>query len=275
MISEPVVTADGSLTCRHPVYRETYHAVEGARSEAVAKFILPSRLEERLSSGPVRLLDVGFGLGVNCRVAVDTARRIPGSCLILHTLEADPEAWVRARGLYPECRVTERLAEAGHCCGDGMEIFRHDGDIRQTLSGLPGPYDLIFHDPFSPMKNTECWTVDLFRRLFERLHPDGMLLTYSESAAVRAGLLQAGFHLGTSPAVPPHRGGTVAARKTSLLNHPVDSALYGVFPKNIPFRDPDLQDSGQAIRARREAEVRRGSFTPDAQSGTGPSNISR
>lgn len=258
MTFEALRTADGSLTCRHPVYNESYHAVEGARSEALAKFITPSRLASRLSAGPVRLLDVGFGLGVNCRAAVDTARAAAGSGLCIDTLEADPGAWLRARALYPDCDITRALAESGRYRAPGVEVFRRDGDLRKTLPGLGGSYDLIFHDPFSPMKNTECWTRDLFRLLYARLSPDGLLLTYSESAAVRAGLLQAGFRIGQSPAVPPHRGGTVAAGPEAGLDDPIDPAAFALFPKNIPFRDPDLRDKAQTIRSRREAEVRAG-----------------
>ncbi|MCC5843745.1 MAG: hypothetical protein JJU05_05780 [Verrucomicrobia bacterium] len=310
MISEPIrtekiVTDDGSLTCRHPLFGEPYHALQGARSEAESKFIRPSRLAARLTTGSVRLLDVGFGLGVNCRAAVGIAHaasamsesRCDGDLLrccdgipitaspktpsppppgltpsnpdsrrrrcfplTLDTLEADPDAWLRARELYPDCAVTRALAETGRFEDRHCRITRYDGDLRRSLPDLTEPYDLIFHDPFSPLKNTECWTLDVFRLLFARLKPDGLLLTYSESAAVRAGLLQAGSHIGATPAVPPHRGGTMASPDPAALPHPVDPVPFRIYPKNIPFRDPALTDTGHAIRARREAEVRDGRF---------------
>ena len=40
---------DGSLTRRHPGHGEPYHAHEGARSEAEAKFITPSALREKIN----------------------------------------------------------------------------------------------------------------------------------------------------------------------------------------------------------------------------------
>lgn len=261
MTSEPlpiqsIITDDGSLTCRHPVYGEPYHALQGARTEAESKFILPSRLAERLRQGPLRLLDVGFGLGVNCRAAAQTARQTGGHILSVDTVEADPDAWLRARTLYPECRLTRELTETGRYQDHFVQVTRHDGDLRQGLTHMEGPWDVVFHDPFSPLKNTECWTLDLFRLFFQKLSPDGLLLTYSESAAVRAGLLQAGFLIGTSPAVPPHRGGTLAARAPHQLTHPLDPSPFQIFPKNVPFRDQALADSGHSIRARREASVR-------------------
>lgn len=259
---QKILTDDGSPTCRHPLFGEPYHALQGARTEAEHKFILPSRLMQRLRNAPVRLLDVGFGLGVNCRAAAHTAQSLHAYPLILETLEADPEAWGRARELYPECPLTRSLAETGRFESVSVQAIRHDGDLRQTLPSLPGAFDLIFHDPFSPLKNTECWTLEVFRLLFEHLNPDGLLLTYSESSAVRAGLLHAGFHIGITPAVPPHRGGTQASPRLSNLTSPLDPAPFQQFPKTIPFRDPSLTDSGREIRARREATIRARKHNP-------------
>lgn len=68
---ESVTTADGSPTLYHPGFRQHFHTLAGAATEAERKFVIPSRLRERLAAGkPVRVLDVGFGLGVNCAAAL-------------------------------------------------------------------------------------------------------------------------------------------------------------------------------------------------------------
>ena len=51
-----VRTADGSFTLYHPGFRQHFHSLAGAVSEAERKFVEPSRLAERLARGPVRLL---------------------------------------------------------------------------------------------------------------------------------------------------------------------------------------------------------------------------
>lgn len=248
MTSEVIRTGDGSLTCRHPGYGEAYHAVQGALSEARTKFLEPSALAGRLFSGPVRLLDIGFGLGVNLRAAAALPR---AHLLRADTLELEPVALERAMELYPDCGMTRALAASGHFEGDDLEVRLHPGDARRTLAGLPGPYDVVFHDPFSPLKNTECWTVEFFSLLRERLASGGILCTYSESRAVRAGLQAAGFLVGPSPAAPPHRGGTLAALEPGSLTQVLEEE------KARPFHDNTEKTlSGKEIRSRREADVR-------------------
>ena len=133
---------------------------------------------------------------------------------------------------------------------ENLHVRLHLGDARRTLPGLPGGYDLIFHDPFSPLKNTECWTAQFFHLLREQVTPQGLLLTYSESKAVRAGLRDAGWVVGSSPATPPHRGGTMASPDAAMRPEPVPV-------EGFAFQDNEtLTRTGREIRAAREARVR-------------------
>ena len=140
---------------RHPVLGEPYHALQGASSEAECKFIRPSRLRDRLKSGPVRLLDVGFGLGINCRTALACAG---DAHLTIDSLEHEPEALNRGLEVEPDDPLILSLKAAEIYRPPNATVTLHLGDLRETLPGLPGPYDVIFHDPFSPLKNTEAWT---------------------------------------------------------------------------------------------------------------------
>ncbi|MDQ7082078.1 MAG: hypothetical protein Q9N34_03150 [Aquificota bacterium] len=64
-----VETADGSLTLVSPEYCEPYHSITaGAVTECLEKFIKPSRILEKAKlKEEVRILDVGFGLGIQHR----------------------------------------------------------------------------------------------------------------------------------------------------------------------------------------------------------------
>lgn len=247
MTSDPIRTADGSFTLRHPERGETYHAHEGAQSEAHSKFIFPSRLLERLRKGPVRILDVGFGLGINCREALNIGGSGP---LHIDSVEVEPEALERGLLLFPDDPLLLDLRRTRKHERPQRRVELYAGDLRDLLSDLPGPYDLIFHDPFSPLKNTECWTVELFTHLRDRLKPDGALLTYSESGVVRAALQHAGFLIGATPAIPPHRGGTLATLDANLLDHPLPPQTA------LPYREPRLRATAHEIRSAREARVR-------------------
>ncbi len=250
MISEPVRTGDGSLTRRHHATGQLYHARDGARTETEAKFILPSHLAERLQAGPVRLLDIGFGMGYTCLQALS----LPAPHGIrIDTLEMEAEVFDEASGCHPPHPLFAALRDHGEWESEGRKVVAHLGDLRQTLHRVPSGVDLIFHDPFAPLVNTEAWTREIFARLAALLNPGGLLLTYSQSRIVRASLHAAGFRLGTTPARPPHRGGTVAAIPPTILQCPLSEPAGGWGP---PFEDPDQNASATTIRSRREALLR-------------------
>jgi tRNA U34 5-methylaminomethyl-2-thiouridine-forming methyltransferase MnmC len=245
MTSDPILTNDGSYTLRHPQLGETYHARDGARGESLAKFILPSGIAERLRLGPLRLLDIGFGLGLNARCALECAVATAAFPLTIDSLEWEPVALDRALLLSPDDPLCLDVKRSGRHCAGPHNVVLHLGDARQVLQRLPGPWDLIFHDPFSPMKNTECWTQDFFALLRSKVSKNGALYTYSESRVVRAGLLAAGWSVENTPARPPQRGGTCA--RPSQATPPGEA---------LPWRDPELRDTGTRIRQRRELAIR-------------------
>ncbi|MDF3128089.1 MnmC family methyltransferase [Kiritimatiellaeota bacterium B1221] len=246
MTSRVIKTDDGSLTLRHPEVGEAYHSLDGAASETRNKFILPSRLSERLAHGPVRLLDVGFGLGLNCRAALSCPSTHP---LHIDSLEREPQALDRGLMLFPGDPLILSLRASGYYQNASHTVELHLGDVRQSIQTLSQPYDLIFHDPFSPVRNSECWTVELFAEMFRLLNPGGALLTYSQSKMVRAAMHEAGFIIRDTPVPAPHRGGTLACKQGTGLD-PAPA---------LPLRDPTLNASGHKIRSLREAEIRRAS----------------
>lgn len=250
MISESVRTDDGSSTRRHPVTGELYHARDGALTETREKYLGPARLAERLRQGPVRLLDVGFGIGLACIEAL--ALPAPHG-LHIDTLEREADAFAAAGAFHPGHPLPRALHLRREWRDGTRRVVAHVGDLRQTLRHIPPGLHLIFHDPFQPLHNTEAWTVEVFRLQAERLHPRGLWLTYSQSRIVRAGLREAGFHPGDTPAGASRRGGTAAALDPDLLAHPLAPPPEGW---GEPFRDPDLRDSPARIRSRREAATR-------------------
>ncbi len=244
MTSKVIRTDDGSLTLRHPEVGEAYHSLDGADSETRNKFILPSRLSERLTHGPVNLLDVGFGLGLNCRSALACSGKYP---LHIDSLEIEHQALERGLVVCPDDPLILSLLQSGTFESGRNRVQLHLGDLRQTVKSLCQPYDLIFHDPFSPVRNSECWTVEIFAEMYRLLKPDGALLTYSQSKMVRAALHEAGFILHDTEVPAPHRGGTLACKQGTGLE----------FDPALPLRDPGLNASGHEIRSQREAALRR------------------
>ena len=254
--SDPVPTADGSFTFWHPDYREHYHSKNGASSESEIKFISPSRLEDRLRHGPVRLLDIGFGLGGNAFAALRRAVACASHPLEIHSLENDPDALERGKVVTrdpEEQRWFQKLEEQGTLHLPQVELTLHAIDFRESAQVFSGQtFDLFFHDPFSPMKNPQGWTLELFDSFRTLAADSACLLTYSEAWAVRAGLQRAGWTVGETPGRGSHRGGTIASPDPGEIACPV-AEPEGI--KTIPYRDPNLSHSAQEILRTRQEEV--------------------
>ena len=82
-----------------------------------------------------------------------------------------------------------------------IEEFQHDS-----------PEDLIYFDSFSPEKQPELWTVAIFEKMFQLLHPGGRLTTYCAKGDVRRAMLAAGFHVSKEKGPPGKREMLVATK---------------------------------------------------------------
>ena len=126
-------------------------------------------------------------------------------------------------------------------------------DARRVVNILNDKYDLIFHDPFSPVKLPELWTVDILKQLYRLLDDKGVLLTYSSSNSVRGGMIEAGFKLGNTEPVGRKSPGTIVAKNEMLIQYPLtkEQKLLLDSTAGIPYYDPEFNMTSQEILAHR------------------------
>jgi radical SAM protein (TIGR01212 family) len=261
-----VETEDGSVTFWNEDYKEHYHTPAGARLEAEEKYIVPSKLRERLAKGDVQLLDVCFGLGYNSLCALNLTRKDAPSTLSITALEMDRRV-VRAASQNIQPLETDSfdwkktLAELHNNqesrITDYALLSIVWGDARYTIKKLkPHAFDLIFLDAFSTQRNSELWTVDFFRKLKAVMKPDAVLLTYCAAIPVRAGLMEAGFFVGETDPVGRKRGGTIAAMRANDIEIPLPDSeikLIRDSTRGLPYRDPHgVWSNKEILRDRQE-----------------------
>ena len=140
------------------------------------------------------------------------------------------------------------------------------GDARQTISQVPRKWaDAIFLDPFSPPHCPQLWTVEFMQILANCLKPDGYLVTYSASAAVRSAMLIAGLQIGAIAPVGRKSPSTIAAFSPTPL--PPISDREAAFLKTraaIPYRDHTLTGNASEIIAIRQAEQKNSQLPPSS-----------
>jgi uncharacterized protein len=275
-MSTLIATEDGSLTCRHAETGELYHNRAGAYTEALQNYYRPSGAARILQTqGQLRLLDACFGLGYNSLVLLAEllTRDVPGEVSISGI---DIDAKILA--LIPTVLRDSRFAALqklfadhapagfgvwhGEVGGLKVNIELRNQDLRDFLRAENHPpLDLVFHDPFSPAKMPELWTVDIFRRYYQLLGTrGGKLLTYSSAFAVRGGLLQSQFHVFRTQSVGGKSGGTLATtrfpeQQSELVVELAEKEKAGILSRSgVPYRDPGLTHSRSEILAGRSQE---------------------
>lgn len=221
MVERPALTEDGSPTLWSATYQEHYHSQSGAWQEARERYVVPCRVESRVRGGPLRILDVGFGLGWNVAWTVHEALRVRPDAeveivsfekellpaAVLEPLWAEfpnPEVVSILRGA---TAATDRRWERG-----GISLQLHIGPAELEIQQVSGPFDCVFLDPFSPGKNPELWQVGFLREVFARCRDGAVLSTYSAATRVKVALLAAGWRIGPGPRVGKKSSGTVGAR---------------------------------------------------------------
>lgn len=282
----PQSTADGSVTFFSDEFKESYHSHFGARQESFQKFVVPTQLSERATKvakgHSIRILDVCYGLGYNTAAALQTIWRHNPNCRVeVIGLELNPAVPCAAlsHNLYADwdfeyLDILTKLASTYYVENDNLKACLLIGDARTTIKQVPiesFQADAIFLDPFSPPQCPQLWTIEFIALVSKCLHHEGLLATYSCSAAVRTALLLSGLIIASTPPVGRKTPGTVAAHPACLhlLNQqsPLSTAeLEHLHTRAaIPYRDPSLQDQAQIIIERRRLEQKSSSLETTSQ----------
>ncbi|MCK4981527.1 MAG: hypothetical protein KAS17_01320 [Victivallaceae bacterium] len=250
-----VKTDDGSPSLYHPKYRQHFHTLAGARSEAEKKFVEAVHLRKLLKKRKsIKLLDIGFGLGYNAVAAVNAAEAVKAGKLQITTLENDIQVLNAALNLFEENSlhrtILKSLLDTGSWRGDFAEIVLQVGDARNSLLELKEIFDCIFMDGFSPDKNPELWTYDFIRELSRFLSKKGLIVTYSSAYPVRGAMLRCGLHVGQTGAFGRKRSGTIAAFEKNADFEDLPQKELNLILKSTAgtvYRDPGLRHSAKDI----------------------------
>ncbi|GAA4014477.1 tRNA (5-methylaminomethyl-2-thiouridine)(34)-methyltransferase MnmD [Deinococcus rubellus] len=196
-----VPTADGSLSVFSERYGEWYASQHGAVRQSRTVFLEGSAA--CLHPAP-RVLEVGFGLGLNFRTTLAdvTGRGVPLNYLAFEAfpLAASDLVGVAGDEAHPLWRALLHAWDAGQQAGH-LSVQHGPHRLRLwfadiTAALLPPQWaDAIYLDGFSPARNPEVWTPEFLARLADSLAPGGRLATYSAAGAVRRSLIAAGLRV--------------------------------------------------------------------------------
>lgn len=231
MVSPVEWRADG--VPHSPRFQDIYHTESGASAQARHVFLGGCGLPDAWSGrAQWRILETGFGLGLNFLTSWQAWRDDPSRPGLLHvvSVEAYPvgsQDIARAAAAYPELEPLARELAAqwtGLLPGVHRLAFEDGrvlltlciGDVQAMLrTQRHFEADSIFLDGFSPDRNPDMWSLDTLKSVSRFARRGTRLATWTIARALRDNLQQLGWQTHKAKGLPPKRDRLEAAFEPS------------------------------------------------------------
>lgn len=204
-----VVTDDRSHTLFSERFKATYHSTRGAVSESKHVFIQNGLqyVHEQFHLNQISILEVGFGTGLNAFMTYLYAKE-KGLHIEYHSVEAYPVPISAASQL----NYTSEFTEAERIVFN--QLHQQEWNKKEQISNsfylkkqltlleefIPSEkYHLIYFDAFSPSEQPHLWTEDIFKNMYQSLHTNGVLVTYSAQGQMKRNMKRVGFNIQPLP----------------------------------------------------------------------------
>ena len=213
---EIITTSDGSTTIHFPELDEHYHSKHGAINESKHVFI-KNGFDHILATKKIlelNILEIGFGTGLNAFIT------------FLESLKTNQNINYVGVEAYPileeEIRYLNYVAQLS--AESFQEIFNalHETSwgVKEVLTSSfsltkrkeffadiedKDSYDVIYFDAFGARIQPELWGEDIFKKMYEALVYQGVIVTYSAKGSVRRAMQAVGFEVERLPGPPGKR----------------------------------------------------------------------
>lgn len=220
-----ITTADGSKTIHLVEWDEHYHSIHGAIQEANHVFIKHGLLffmETFPQTHPIHILEIGFGTGLNAFMTLIETQKL-NLAIDYVGIEAFPITTEELEAMnyssllgHDKANEFEKLHqipwEEKHVITANFLLTKQ----KKFFSDIEDKerHDLIYFDAFGARVQPELWTEDIFKKMYEALKPNGILVTYSAKGSVRRAMLAVGFQVEKLQG-PPGKREMLRARKGS------------------------------------------------------------
>ncbi|MCD0471496.1 tRNA (5-methylaminomethyl-2-thiouridine)(34)-methyltransferase MnmD [Flavobacterium sp. JAS] len=200
MEREIIKTLDGSTTIHLKEWDECYHSKHGAIQEAKHVFIKNGL--SLFENNPVSILEIGFGTGLNAFITflesnakqqqIDYVGVEAYPVDAKEVLEMNYVAELEAdqyKGIFEkmhECEWNEKnVITSNFSLTKRKQFFDEINDFEI--------FDLIYFDAFGYRVQPELWSTEIFRKMYNSLKPNGVLVTYAARGVVKRSMIEVGF----------------------------------------------------------------------------------
>ncbi|MBK6965933.1 MAG: tRNA (5-methylaminomethyl-2-thiouridine)(34)-methyltransferase MnmD [Bacteroidales bacterium] len=208
-----LITEDGSSTVFSQQTGEYYHSVHGAIQESMHVFV-EAGLRHIESIEEIRILEVGFGTGLNCLLSLAEIAKTKTNAAYyaLDPFPLDESIAVALNycqfpglGEYQDNFSTmHRISEGEVAITPFFKLIRIKLRFEEACLS-PDFFNLVYFDAFSAEAQPELWTPEIFGKIRTSMKAGGVLVTYAAKGSVRRALQESGFCTERLPGPPGKR----------------------------------------------------------------------
>ncbi len=195
-----IETADGSTSIYIEEMDEHYHSKHGAIVESNHIFIENGLLSKR-ELDRIHVFEVGMGTGLNVLTSIKALQlnklAINYKAVEAYPIKMEELPFINFSNLLG---VEEVLFKKVHECPweEEVQLLPHFKLTKfqsklEVLELGQEQFDVVYFDAFAPEKQEEMWTEAIFKKLFNALKPEGILVTYCVKGVIRRLLQSVGF----------------------------------------------------------------------------------
>lgn len=197
---EIIQTQDGSTTIHIKEWDECYHSKHGAIQEAKHVFIKNGL--SLFENKKISILEIGFGTGLNAFITfLETKKRnlsidyvgveaYPISAIELGSMnyidELDAAEYKLIYDTMHQSNWGEKVElDTFFSLTKREQFFQEICDVEQ--------FDLIYFDAFGYRVQPELWSTLIFKKMYDALKENGVLVTYAARGVVKRSMIEVGF----------------------------------------------------------------------------------
>jgi len=197
---EIIQTKDGSTTINIKEWDECYHSRFGAIQEAQHVFIKNGL--QLFENNSISILEIGFGTGLNAFITFLESKKM-NQTILYEGVEGYPVSLEEATSMNYVSELNAEnqssiFAKMHECAWDEQISLRNDflfTKRKQFFIDIDDVevFDLIYFDAFGYRVQPELWSTAIFKKMFDALKPNGILVTYAARGVVKRSMIEVGF----------------------------------------------------------------------------------
>lgn len=195
-----------------PELNETYHSTFGAIQEAKHVFIKNGL--SLFNEKSVSILEIGFGTGLNAFItfleALNTNQIINYIGIEAFPVEIEIIKNLNYVSELNASDFQDIFTEMHTSNWDEEKVFSNSFYLtkrKQKIQAIyeVSKYNLIYFDAFGFDVQPELWNEEIFKKMYNALKPNGVLVTYACRSTIKKAMIAVGFFVEKLPGAPGKR----------------------------------------------------------------------